>query len=144
MRASAESLMAYVATRSRDPRLRETAQRGVHARESDPAQDHNSAVALYNQGVSYANQGQYTQALAWFKRAGAATRDSGLKADAERRSGEVRGTLLVQEGVMLFNSGKLGQARKQFLNALTFPLTVDDKRYVRRFIRQIDAQGGQK
>jgi hypothetical protein len=61
-----------------------------------------------------------------------------MRADADRRIGEIRGTLLIQEGVALFNSGRYAAARKKFASALGFPLDANAKAYVRRFIREVD------
>jgi len=104
----------------------------------DSAQDYNSAIALYNQGVAYANRGRLEQALAWFQRARAAARDDSLRADTDRRIAEVRGRLLIRQGVALFDAGKLPQARRKLAAALAYPLDSDEKAYARRFIREID------
>ena len=136
--AAAESLFRYIAAQTDDPRLRRAAESHLHAQVPDRAQNYNDAVALYNQGVASTNQGQYVQAIEWFTRASATARDSGLKSDAELRIREIHGTVAIQKGVALFNSGKLGEARKQLLSALTFPLDANTRAYVRRFIRNID------
>ena len=104
----------------------------------DGADAHNAAVALYNQGVAFANHGNYKEALAWLERARAAAPDDSMRADTERRIAEVRGNILIQEGIALFNSGKLIEARRKLAAVLQLPLDDHVKAYVRRFMREIE------
>jgi tetratricopeptide (TPR) repeat protein len=156
--AAAAALVRYVADQARDPHLREAAGTRLpsHARPPAPpaaasatveigkpvppdqADAYNTAVAFYNQGVTYANHGQYKQALEWLERAHAVALDDSLRADTERRLAEVRGNILIQDGIALYNSGKLVEARKQLAAALRLPLDPGVKAYVRRFVREID------
>lgn len=154
--AQAESLYRYLAARTRDPRLRQAAEDRLRARTGDPGgadaasgaegsprsrreiEAHNAAVDLYNQGIAFTNRGNYKEALEWFRRARAAAQDDSMRADTDQRIGEIRGQLLIQEGVALFNSGRYAEARKKLLSALTFPLQANTRAYVRNFIRKID------
>lgn len=104
----------------------------------DSGQDYNAAIALYNQGVAFANQGELEKALGWFRLARAAARDDSLRADTDRRIGEATGRLLIRRGVALFDAGKLAAARRKFAASLGCPIDADEKAYARRFIREID------
>jgi len=57
---------------------------------------------------------------------------------SRRRIGEIRGTMVIQEGVALFNVGRYAEARKKFVSALSYPLDANARAYVRRFIREVD------
>jgi tetratricopeptide (TPR) repeat protein len=59
--------------------------------------------------------------------------------EADRRLSEVRGNLLIREGVALFNARRHAEARTKLVAALDFPLSATTEAYVRRLIREIDA-----
>jgi tetratricopeptide (TPR) repeat protein len=107
----------------------------------DSLDDYNAAIALYNQGIAFANHGELAKALVWFRRARATAPDDSLRADTDRRIGETTGRLRVHEGVALFDAGNLAAARRKFTAALGYPIGADEKAYARRFIREIDDIG---